>query len=44
MMVPELDRVAWFPPDAARVAMNPAQAPLVDLLLAALATEEPAPG
>lgn len=31
--VPELDRVAWFTPDAARVAMNPAQAPLVDVLL-----------
>ena len=31
--VPELDRVAWFTPDAARVAMNQAQAPLVDTLL-----------
>jgi predicted NUDIX family NTP pyrophosphohydrolase len=35
--VPELDRLAWFSPDAARSAMNPAQAALVDLLLAALA-------
>lgn len=34
--VPELDRVAWFTPDAAREAMNPAQAPLVDRLLEAL--------
>ncbi len=31
--VPELDRVAWFTPGAARVAMNPAQARLVDNLL-----------
>ena len=31
--VPELDRVAWFAPEAARVAMNPAQAQLVDTLL-----------
>ena len=37
--VPELDRVAWFAPEAARVAMNPAQAPLVDLLLQAFSTE-----
>jgi predicted NUDIX family NTP pyrophosphohydrolase len=34
--VPELDRLAWFTPDAARVAMNPAQVALVDLLLEAL--------
>jgi predicted NUDIX family NTP pyrophosphohydrolase len=34
--VPEVDRVAWFDPDAARVAMNPAQAVLVDLLLESL--------
>lgn len=31
--VPELDRVAWFTPEAARIAMNPAQAALVDTLL-----------
>jgi predicted NUDIX family NTP pyrophosphohydrolase len=31
--VPELDRVAWFSPSTARVAMNRAQAPLVDALL-----------
>jgi predicted NUDIX family NTP pyrophosphohydrolase len=35
--VPELDRVAWFTPDAARIAMNPAQASLVDLLLGEVA-------
>jgi len=34
--VPELDRVAWFTPDAARVAMNQAQAPLVGTLLEVL--------
>lgn len=31
--VPELDRVAWFTPDEARVAMNPAQVALVETLL-----------
>jgi len=36
--VPELDRVAWFSPDIARAAMNPAQAALVDLLLERLAS------
>ncbi|HSM34650.1 MAG TPA: NUDIX domain-containing protein [Anaerolineae bacterium] len=34
--VPELDRVAWFTPDAARIAMNPAQVALIDALLQAL--------
>jgi predicted NUDIX family NTP pyrophosphohydrolase len=34
--VPELDRVAWFTPAEARVAMNQGQTPLVDALLAAL--------
>lgn len=34
--VPELDRVAWFTPDAARVAMNHAQIELIDALLEAL--------
>ena len=34
--VPELDRVAWFSPDAARRAMNPAQIDFVDRLLDAL--------
>jgi predicted NUDIX family NTP pyrophosphohydrolase len=34
--VPELDRVAWFTPDEARVFMNPAQVTLVDSLLDAL--------
>jgi predicted NUDIX family NTP pyrophosphohydrolase len=36
--VPELDRVAWFTPEAARIAMNPAQAALIDVLLAALSS------
>ena len=36
--VPEVDRVAWFTPDAARVAINPAQVPLIDTLLEALGT------
>jgi predicted NUDIX family NTP pyrophosphohydrolase len=31
--VPELDRVAWFAPEAARIAINPAQVALVDLLV-----------
>lgn len=31
--VPELDQVAWFTPEQARVAMNPAQVALVDALL-----------
>ena len=34
--VPELDRVAWFTPDAARGAMNEAQASFIDRLLEAL--------
>ena len=34
--VPELDRVAWFTPDEARVVLNPGQAPLIDLLLEAI--------
>jgi predicted NUDIX family NTP pyrophosphohydrolase len=37
--VPEVDRVAWFDPEAARAAMNPAQAGLLDLLLEALKAE-----
>jgi predicted NUDIX family NTP pyrophosphohydrolase len=36
--VPEVDRVAWFSPDAARAAMNPAQVALVEVLLDTLAT------
>lgn len=31
--VPELDQVAWFTPEQARVAMNPAQVALIDVLL-----------
>ena len=35
--VPELDQVAWFTPEQARVAMNPAQVALVETLLERLA-------
>ena len=35
---PEIDQVAWVAPDAARTQLNPAQAPFVDRLQAALAT------
>ncbi len=34
--VPELDQVAWFTLEQARVAMNPAQVPLVEALLVKL--------
>ena len=34
--VPELDQVAWFTPEQARIAMNPAQVALVDTLLGKL--------
>jgi predicted NUDIX family NTP pyrophosphohydrolase len=34
--VPEVDRVDWFTPEQARVAMNPAQVALVDALLGKL--------
>jgi predicted NUDIX family NTP pyrophosphohydrolase len=34
--VPELDQVAWFTPEQARIALNPAQIPLVETLLARL--------
>ena len=37
--VPEVDQVAWFTPLQARLAMNPAQAALVDTLLEALDRE-----
>ncbi|CAN5846419.1 NUDIX domain-containing protein [soil metagenome] len=33
---PEVDRCAWFQPDAARTRLNPAQAELIDRLAAAL--------
>jgi len=36
--VPELDRVAWFTPEEARVAMNQAQVALVETLLVTLDT------
>jgi predicted NUDIX family NTP pyrophosphohydrolase len=34
--VPEVDQVAWFTPEQARLAMNPAQVALVETLLEAL--------
>lgn len=34
---PEVDRCAWFEPDAARARLNPAQAELIDRLAGALA-------
>ncbi len=34
--VPELDQVAWFTPEQARVAMNPAQVKLIDTLIGKL--------
>lgn len=34
--IPELDRVAWFTPDAAHRAIRDRQAPFIDRLLAAL--------
>jgi predicted NUDIX family NTP pyrophosphohydrolase len=34
--VPELDRVAWFTPDQARLAMNIAQVALIETLLLAI--------
>ena len=36
MAIPELDRVAWFEPDAARRAIRDRQAPFIDRLLMAL--------
>ncbi len=39
---PEIDRVAWVTPDRARELLNPAQAGLVDRLLATLASAPPA--
>jgi Predicted NTP pyrophosphohydrolase len=33
---PEIDRVAWFEPDEARVRIKPTQAPFIDRLEAAL--------
>ena len=36
---PEVDRAEWFDPDEARRRILPAQAPLIDALLAALATK-----
>lgn len=39
--IPEVDRAAWFAPDAAREHINPAQAALVDRLLDRLAGRVP---
>lgn len=39
---PEVDRCAWFNPDAAREKINPAQAELIDRLLGLLSTPPPA--
>jgi predicted NUDIX family NTP pyrophosphohydrolase len=36
--VPEVDRVAWFSPDAARSVMNPAQVTLLEVLIDTLKT------
>jgi predicted NUDIX family NTP pyrophosphohydrolase len=36
--VPEIDRAAFFPLDEARAAINVGQAPLLDRLVAAIAT------
>lgn len=38
---PEVDRVAYFDPDTARVKLNPAQSELVLRLIAALSASEP---
>ena len=38
---PEVDRVAYFEPDAARVKLNPAQSELVLRLVAALSSSAP---
>jgi predicted NUDIX family NTP pyrophosphohydrolase len=37
---PEVDRCGWFAPDLAREKLNPAQAALIDRLVAALADPE----
>jgi len=39
---PEVDRCAWFDPDAARLKINPAQADFIARLESALAGPEPA--
>lgn len=39
--VPELDQVAWFTPEQARIAMNPAQVALIEILLERLDTQGP---
>jgi predicted NUDIX family NTP pyrophosphohydrolase len=36
---PEIDRVAWFEPDEARLRLKPTQVPFVDRLVAALSNE-----
>jgi predicted NUDIX family NTP pyrophosphohydrolase len=39
---PEVDRCAWFDPQAARERINPAQAELIDRLEAVLSAPPPA--
>lgn len=39
--VPELDRVAWFTPEEARIAVNHAQIDLIDRLLEAVREADP---
>jgi predicted NUDIX family NTP pyrophosphohydrolase len=39
---PEVDRCAWFDPEAARLKINPAQAEFIARLESALAGPEPA--
>jgi predicted NUDIX family NTP pyrophosphohydrolase len=39
LVIPEVDRVAWFEPDEARRRVHPAQADFVPRLLAALAAQ-----
>lgn len=37
IMIPEIDRVGWFPVDVARTKLNPAQAEFIDRLMVELA-------
>jgi predicted NUDIX family NTP pyrophosphohydrolase len=39
---PEVDRGAWYGPNAARMIINPAQIPFIDELAEILATRPPA--
>ena len=44
LMIPEVDKVAWFAPDEARRRAHPVQAAFVDRLLVALGDQPAAPG